>query len=33
MKNLIKIIMVIFLVSLFNVNAFSGGRDGWWEKS
>ena len=28
MKNLIKIIMVIFLVSLFNVNAYSAGSDG-----
>ena len=28
MKNLIKIIMVIFLVSLFDVNAYSAGSDG-----
>ena len=28
MKNLIKIIMVIFLVSLFKVNAYSAGSDG-----
>ena len=32
MKNLIKIIMVIFLVSLFNVNAFSAGSDGGGSK-
>ena len=28
MKNLIKIIMVIFLASLFNINAYSAGSDG-----